>query len=130
MTRPDRDKDWGTRVASLAQKKVKDRRSELQGLKRAALSATQITGDEHWDFFLSVVNERMESSQKAVAVVSEALKNSDDFSPETLINQKLAVRLLGREIEVLQWVTELPKELMEQGDSADQLLGIVDESSD
>jgi hypothetical protein len=110
-------------------KKIRTRSNELQAAKRSALSAAQITGDKHWDLFLSVVNERLEGLQKEVDVAVELLKTSDDFSPDDLINQKLAVRLIGREIQALTWVIELPKQLLEQGELAKQLLGSINEST-
>lgn len=127
--RPDRQ-DFDTRVASLAHESTRKNKKNLQIIQRAALSAAQVTGDEHWDFFLSIVNEKIELKQAAMDEAVESLKTSDIFDPEEMINQKLAVRLLGREVEALQWVTELPKKLQEQGDTADELLGTIDESSD
>lgn len=127
--RPDRE-DFDTRVASLAHESVRKNKQNLQIIQRAALSAAQITGDEHWDFFLSIVNEKIKSKQAKLDEEAEKLKTSDIFDPEEMINQKLVVRLLGREVEALRWVTELPKKLMEQGDQADELLGTIEESSD
>jgi hypothetical protein len=109
--------------------KIRSRSSELQAAKRSALSATQVTGDKHWDHFLSVVNERLGGLQKEMDVAFDLLKTSDNFSPEDLINQKLAVRLIGREIQALTWVIKLPQQLMEQGDLAKQLLGNTNEST-
>jgi hypothetical protein len=123
-------KEWIDRQVGTVDKKFKERAVEMQAVKRAALSAAQITGDEHWDHFLSVVNERLESLRGSVNVALELLKNSDNFSPEDLINQKLAVRLIGREVDALTWVSELPKALMEQGDRARKVLEKIDETSD
>lgn len=128
--RPDRDVDWKPRVASLAQQKVRERKTELQVARRMALSADYVTGDEHWDMLLSVIQERLESKRKLVAETLLSLEKSDDFSPDVMINQKLAVRLLGKEIDILEWVMGLPNDLKEQGDRADELLGTIDESSD
>jgi hypothetical protein len=128
--RPDRDQDWVPRLHSLAQSETKERRPELQAIRRAALHASEITGDEHWDFFLSMIKEKIEAKQAEVESASDRLINSDIFTTEDLINAKLTVRLLGREIEVLQWVIELPVQLQEQGDKASELLGTIDKSSD
>jgi hypothetical protein len=126
--RPDREA-FKTHVAALSQKRVRERKPELQAVRRAALSVDAMTGDENWDHFLSQVQERMEGAQKELDQAVEALKNSNDFSPEPLIMQKLAVRLWGREVEALQWVIGLPRQLQEQGDRASELLGTIDESS-
>ena len=111
----------------IQKRRIRENRKNLQTAQRAGLSATQVTGDEHWDHFLSIVKAKIEKLEEEVAVAVELLKTSDEFSTEALINQKLAVRLLGREIQALNWVIELPKTIMEQGDKASELLGSIDE---
>ncbi len=128
--RPDRDQDWETKLREITTTQTEERRPELLGMNRAALHAKAVTGDEHWDFFLSIVEEKIEKRQAEVKAASDRLLNSDVFTTEDLINEKLAVRLLGREIEALQWVIELPAQLQGQGDRATELLGTIDKSSD
>jgi hypothetical protein len=128
--RPDRDLDWGTRVASLALKKTRDKKSELQAINRVALAAEYVTGDEQWDVLLSVVMHRIELLEGQVAEAVESMRSSDNFDPSVLIEQKLGTRLLGREVESLKWVIELPAILKEQGDRANELLGSIEESPD
>jgi hypothetical protein len=122
-------KEWLDRQRESADTKIKERSGQLQAAKRSALSAAQVTGDEHWDHFLSIVNERLESKRNEVSLALDLLKNSDNFSPEDLINQKLAVRLIGREVDALQWVSELPQALLEQGDRAKKVLESIDETA-
>jgi hypothetical protein len=98
----------------------------LRAQEHAALSASQITGDEHWDHFLEVVQARIKVCIAERDKAVEALKNSDDFSPEILVNQKLAARLFGKEVKALEWVIELPKIIMEQGEQARKLLENID----
>jgi len=127
--RPDRDLDWRKRLDREKVSTVRERKPDLLAVKRTALSVTQITGDEHWDHFLSVINARIEKQQEQMDVALERLKSSDNFTTEDLINEKLAVRLLGREIEALRWVIGLPQELIENGQRAAELLGTEEESS-
>ncbi len=130
MARPDRDKDWKPRTDAMAQERVKRAATDLRAIQRAALSSTQITGDEHWDLMLSVVQHRIKDLEGKLEVALNRQKNSDDFTESVLINDKLAVRLLGHEIEALQWVSGLPQILLENGDRAKKLLGTIDESPD
>ena len=120
--RPDRDVEWKSRVERKASAVPLQRRNEILAVRRAALSASQVVGDEHWDMLLSIVNERIQSLRTKVDSAIESMKSSDSFDPETLINQKLGVRLWGREIEVLEWVMELPKRLIEQGEHFRELI--------
>ncbi len=128
--RPDRDEDWELRQKEAVKSQTIKRKPELQVIHRAALEAAEVTGDKHWDFFLSVIKEKIEKKQKEVETASNRLIYSDSFTTEDLINAKLAVRLLGREIEALQWVMGLPAQLQEQGDQATELLGTINKSSD
>jgi imidazolonepropionase-like amidohydrolase len=128
--RPDRDIDWGERVKEQAKSTTEVRRLDLQVIRRTALHAGALTGDEHWDHFLSLVKHRIEERKAEIKTHADFLINSDIFTNEELINAKLAVRLFGREVEALEWVIELPAKLQEQGDQADKLLGTIDETPD
>lgn len=108
---------------------IKLRERELQAAKRDALLVSQVTGDPHWDHFLSIVQERIVRLRKEMDTALDLLQSSDDFTTEGLINQKLAVRLLGREIEALNWAIELPQAILEKGDRAKELLGNIEQST-
>ena len=125
----DRDEDWEPHVKETCNERVRNAAPNLQELRRAALSIEQVTGDEHWDLFLSMVKARIEEKAAERDKAVEVLKNSDDFTIEPLINQKLAARLFGREVEVLEWVIEQPKIIMEKGERAKELLETVDETT-
>jgi hypothetical protein len=121
--------EYEASLVGQAAKKVSERARELEGQKRSALLITQVTGDKYWDHFLSFVNERLQGLEKEMTVAFDLLKTSDNFLTEDLINQKLAVRLIGREIQALKWVMELPQAILEKGEHAKQLLGTIDKTS-
>lgn len=129
MARFDRDQDWKLHLDSLSQTDNRSQTPQVRELHRAALASAQITGDEHWDFFLSIVQAKLSSLRELKKSALDKLENSDNFTTEDLINDKLAVRLYGREIEALTWVINLPQDLMEQGELTKQLLGSIDEST-
>ena len=114
--------DYDALEAKRREREAGERRPETGALHRAALSVRQVTGDEHWDEFLSILNSRLEDARNAVSGAENALRHSNDFDTDTLINQKLTVRLLGREAEVLEWVIGLPKEILDKGADASKLL--------
>jgi formate dehydrogenase maturation protein FdhE len=116
--------------AERKKKEVKQRRSELGAMQREALAAEYVTGDEHWDLLLSIMMAKIKNLQGKIDEATEALKTSDEFSPEVLINQKLGVRLYGARVDELEWLISLPQILKEQGDRANELLGTIDESDD
>ncbi len=126
--RPDRDGQWKDHVEGREKDITKRRIPELQGIKRSALAAESVTGDKYWDDLLSIVQARIDLLQVQLDAAIDPLKNSDVFDVEGIISQKLAVRLVGKEIETLQWLINLPKDLMEQGDHSRQLLESIDKT--
>jgi hypothetical protein len=125
----DRDGDWSERVRGLSQRPVVAREAELQATRRAAIAAGNVTGDEHWDHFLSVIQTRLNSVRERRDGALKRLSESDNFTTADIINEKLAVRLLGCEIETLEWAVALPRALMEQGDKASELLESASDST-
>jgi hypothetical protein len=124
----DLDRDWTPRVASRKKARV-DRTPDIQAIQRAAVEASLVTGDDHWDFFLSTLQAKLDGFIAQRDIARALLENSDNFSTADLINEKLAVRLYGIQIDLLKWVMELPNELMEQGEQAKQPIGTVDETA-
>ncbi len=122
----ERDKDWAPHLQEAASERAHREVSNIGMINRAALSAAHITGDEHWNLFLEMVNDRLEKSRTGLQDFRNRLEKSNDFSPDVLINQKLMVRQLGCEIEALEWVIGLPKSIMEQSERTKELLGTVD----
>ena len=129
MSNFDRDADWAPHLKENAAERVHREASNVGSINRAALAAAHVTGDEHWDRFLEMVNDRLVKKRVSLEGCRKQLEESNDFSPEVLINQKLMVRQLGCEIEALEWVIGLPKEIMEQSERAKELLGTVDETA-
>ena len=125
----DRDEDWAPALKEKAKEQIRRQAPDLRAQERAALSTSQVTGDEHWDRFLEVVQARIKECAVERDKAAEALKNSDDFSPETLVKQKLAARLYGKEVDALKWVIDQPRIIMEKGERAKELLGKLDETT-
>jgi hypothetical protein len=121
--------DWAAHLEKQHEKRLERRTVEAQSLKRMALSAGRVTGDEDWDRLLSVVQERIVTYAGVRDQALESIVKSDEFSSEALINQKLAIRMLGAQIEALEWVIGLPKELKENSDRANKSVESVGESA-
>jgi len=84
MPRVDRTK-WEDNLSARASTTLRSRVPELQGIKRAGISAANIIGDKHWDFLLTIVQERIDSLQKQMETALDPLKNSDIFNVEAII---------------------------------------------
>jgi len=125
----DRDRDWTPHLEDKKHEQALYSASNLRALSRAELSVSHVTGDEHWDSFLQLIQGRLEEKRSQRAQALTALEASNDFSADTLITQKLIVRQLGCEIEALEWVIELPKIIREQGERAKELLGTIDKTA-
>ena len=129
MTDWDRDRDWAPHVKEKRKEQALHSASNLRALGRAELSISQVTGDEHWDSFLQLIQGRLEEKRAQRDQASTALEESNDFSPDVLIRQKLLARQHCLEIEALEWVIGLPKIIMEQSAKAKEPLGTVDETA-
>lgn len=129
MSNFDRDEDWASHLQEKGRERAHREVSNIREINRAALAAAHVTGDKHWDMFLEMVNDRLVKKRESLEDFRNKMEESNDFSTEGLINQKLAVRQLGCEIEALEWVIGLPKSIMEQSDKAKKLLGTVDETA-
>ncbi len=130
MSRADRDRDWESRTQGGRVSKISERRHQLEGVVRAEIASANVTGDEYWDHFLSLVQAKIVALRQSQQTAQDLLQNSDNFSPEALIHEKIAVRLYGKQIEALEWVISLPEILMEQGDRARELLASITENTD
>jgi hypothetical protein len=120
----DRDRDWVSKTAPLGTQR---RAVDVHAVRRAAVEAGRLTGDESWDFFLSALQAKRESLVNQRNTARELLENSDNFTPDSLINEKLAVRLFGTQIDLLDWVMDLPNTLLEQGERVKQVAENADE---
>ena len=125
--RADRDLDWAKVLEERGRTPIQSRRPQLEELQRVAADLEYLTGDAHWDTLRSMVQAKLTVLRASRDTKREILENSDNFTTEDLINDKLAVRLYGKEIETLEWLIGLPKTIREQGDQAKQLLETVDE---
>lgn len=54
----DRDTDWRGRSAEVAKARRTQRIVDLHAAQRDALSASRVTGDEHWDHLLTILDRK------------------------------------------------------------------------
>ncbi len=107
--------------------KLNGNRGVFVAAQRAALSAQQVVGDQHWDMMLSIMQARLDLLTERREEAGKELQESESFDPEVLIKNKIEVRLLSREIEALEWVMRLPQEVIDQGVEASKLLESIGE---
>ena len=99
----------------------------LQMLERAALEARAVTGDPHWDYYLSCLQGAIEQTEKQIAHLRENLGRGDVVNHDQIMTLKLALaECRGR---LAAWIVarDTPKELMESGDKATDLLAKIAE---
>lgn len=97
-------------------------RTALETLRRSEVAAQNVTGDEHWDHFLSILTARLEDRKKDLSALLDRIAKTDDYTQDALLREKIIARRLATEIETLESVLRLPSEMILHGKQAEELL--------
>ena len=96
----------------------------LRLLERAALEARAVTGDPHWDYYLSVLQGAIEQTETHIAQFREQLCG-DVVNHDQIMTLKLALAECQGRLAAWTVARDTPKELMESGDKATDLLAEI-----
>lgn len=91
---------------------------DLQVIERAGLQARSLTGTEHWDFFLSVLQPKVEETEVFLTNAKEQLADPRVVDENHMRQLKLAAVIYAERLNILREVMELPKRIIEHGDKA------------
>ncbi len=119
------EKEYRQSIADAAKPSVARDARHLKTLQRAALEARAVTGDPHWDYYLSCLQGAIEQTEKQIAHLRENLCDGSVVNHDQLLTLKLALaECRGR---LTAWIVarDTPKELMESGDKATDLLAKI-----
>lgn len=102
--------------------RVNGQRTNLEMIRQAALKGEVLTGDQHWDTFLTYIQAAIEKTES----VRDAYRMNLEASALVDANEIMAIRvgLLEANAMIAAWnaVLQLPKDLREQGGEAEKLL--------
>jgi hypothetical protein len=107
-------------------KRVSDRDSEtlrgfawrgdppvIEMLRQAALSAANLTGDPHWNRFLSYFQSSVETTEGQRARLVEILTNSKVVEQNQIMETKIAIAECTARIEAWNAMMAFPNQIME-----------------
>ncbi len=122
--------EWGDRVATGKRENAADVRPQLEGLRQAAVKAELLTGNEHWNWFLSYIQDAIETTEKHRAAFQAVMADSKTVSHESLLEAKIGIAECSARIEAWKVVMELPKDFIEMGEQAKNLIDRLDGKGD
>lgn len=86
---------------------------------QAEVSMDKLTGSSEWDAFVQIVQSRLEAAKDDYEHLVYELGHPN-FSPEVgeMTRQRFALAMQHGVIETLEWITELPREVMDAAEAA------------
>ena len=97
----------------------------LRLLERAALEARAVTGEPHWDYYLTCLQGAIEQTETQSAQLRENLCDPTIVNHDQIMTLKLALAECRGRLKAWTVARDLPKELMKSGDTATDLLAEI-----
>ena len=99
-------------------KSLNGERPNLEYLTQAAVKQVLLTGNPHWDTFLSYLQSALERMLDQEIQLRDRLCSSSLVSPDGIMETKLALAEIVGQIKTIEAVIGLPKDIMETGEKA------------
>ena len=110
----------------LLEKKAKDKlngqRPQLEYLKQAQVKMELLTGDPHWDTFLSYLQNALEGLRLVEERFEKELIAPDLVDHGDIMKVKHGLVQVSAQINLLEGILALPKDIIESGEKAKALL--------
>ncbi|MEE8607201.1 MAG: hypothetical protein V3S55_06345 [Nitrospiraceae bacterium] len=115
--------------AELVRKKAngQDNRVHLEALVQAEVKAEHVTGDPHWDTFLSYIQAAIEKHEDELVSLTTMLESPDMMNTDDMMNCKIAVIRRRERISAWKSVIGLPRDIKEHGEKAKALLDVMED---
>jgi hypothetical protein len=97
--------------------------ASVHALLQAVPKMETLTNSEEWDKFLSYIKAEVEQSEKQEKTFIEQLLNPSVWDSAELVRIKAAILTVRSRINSLTAASEVPKNIIERGKAADNLLG-------
>ena len=114
---PDRE-DWDRTTEKRKWETVKRREREITQVAQATVPMTALMGDPNWDFFLSMLQSKVEELATHLTALHDAQEHDMSCDPVTLSQQKARMMASAVQKATLEQVIALPKQIIEKGESA------------
>jgi hypothetical protein len=98
--------------------KVRESRTELRVLAQAQVPIESLTKSVEWDYFLSLLQAKIEELDIALNTYQQSQITDLDFSHQELAARKAIAMRFALQRDTLQAVLDLPKQILEIGEKA------------
>lgn len=113
-------------IAEKAKDPVNGQRTNLEIMQQAAVKASHLTGDAHWDTFLSYIEAARTALERDRDNAVNLLKAPNMVDANEIMVLKLSIARLEFGIGLLGGIVSLPKDIQEQGTKAAEILARLD----
>ncbi len=114
--------DWDDHVELRRKQTTRINQKEIRRVALGTVPAKQLTGDPHWDTFLSVVQSKIVDVTSEIESRKSVLVDGLDTNHESLLEQKMILWKLRSRLDTLEEIVGIPKDLLAQGEKAQELL--------
>ncbi len=104
------------------QGKTKDLPSNVKIAIQAQVSSEKLTSNEHWDYFLSVLEGYKQQTQEAMRSLDMLVWLPTTVSHEALISLKVNHAYNQGVVDALEQISEIPKRLVKDGETAQEII--------
>ena len=111
--------------AKKAEKAQQAQRPQLRYLAQAAVSAGNLTGNENWDFFLSLIQSDIELVESRLAGYQAMLNDQNVVDPNDMLIAKIAMAECNGMLRAMASVIALPNQIKQNGAQAQTLLSQI-----
>ncbi len=118
--------------AALVREKAngQDNRVHLEALIQAEVKVEHVTGDPHWDTFLSYVQAAIEKSEEELGSLKTMLESPHMVAPDDIMRLKIAIVSCRSRLSAWDVVIALPRDIKEHGEKARALLDVMEDADD
>ena len=95
---------------------------QLQLVEKTAIQAKHLTNDERWDWFVQLIQTALEMAKGSQRNAENVLLAPQVMSEADLRQAKVSYIQASAQVTALEMVISLPKQLMEDGEKAKQVI--------
>ena len=106
----------------LAKEKMNGQRGKLEYLVQAEVKMGLLTGNPHWDVFLSYIQSTLDGLNARLGLAKDSLCSSSTVNPDLITALKLEIAEVSGMVKSMEAVLSLPKGIMEEGEKAREIL--------
>lgn len=119
-------KEYTDHIGEKRKQYMNGQRSNMETALQQAVKADLLTGDEHWDTFLSYIQSAIDQAEEMVISYRSSLESPAMVDPNEVMTTRIALIAANNRIAAWNAVMELPKSLKEQGEMAEDWLSKLD----